>query len=606
MPQDADFLQARADEIVAAASELAEVEGFEAPLRQVIELLKGCVEGSCTVNIGPLQQAGADDATVANLLRALQAVCIEAARRECPSAAFPDFVLALRRCIRRTLPPPQADRERLRRFQVFMETSAAMDGGDSPVLPMFQCIMSTLRDLVFVHDLTGTLLYLNRFGLDMLRCTPVDLVEGLNIFDFIVPEYRDVVLAQLETPGGLLRAPYTIELCAMDGERIPVEVDWRAMSPENPEDTPIVGVARDLRLGRRLHEEIRRAHAYLDNLTENAPIGILLTDACLIIRDANAMAAALCGAPDANALIGVPAYELGGREDPLAEEAYRRVLNGDGSLRERLKLRSCFGATLACDVHVSAVRDHEEVQGLLILLVDVSEETALREHLVQSEKLSVFGDAAAGLAHALDAPLANVLGSAESIAAEGSKKVCAHAQRIIEDMATCREVVSTLSAFAGQCKKDRARQNINQLLQDTLSFCEYQLTAEKISVTLDLQRDLPLVDVRVRELMRVFLNLVNNARSALGSVNDRNRVLAVSTRLSNGRVVICFRDTGCGIPKSLVTRVFDPFYTMREMGHGAGLGLRLACGIIEGHGGTIRIDSEESKGTTVTIELPVA
>jgi len=605
MPQT-DFLQSRINEIVEAACELADEEGFEGALKEVVRELCGCIEGACLIKTQSLTKAGADDVTIGKLLRALQAICIEEARRECSSADFPEFVLALRRCIRKTLPSSLADKERLSQFQVFMKSSTAMGVEGAPMLPMFECIMETLRDLVFVHDTSGTLLYLNPFGFEMLRCAPEDLREGLNIFDFIVPEYRDVVAAQLETPGGQLRAPYTIEITTMDGERIPVEVNWRSMSHINPDSNPIVGVARDLRLGRRLHEEIRRTHAYLGSITENAPIGIMMTDTQFIIQDANPMAAALCGVPDAKALIGLPAHEIGGGDTFLEEEAYRRVLKGAGTLRERVRMRSCLGGGwITCDVFVSSVTEHGEPQGLLILLVDVSQETALREHLVQSEKLSALGETVGGIAHELNNPLTGILGMAELLLMQENEGVHNRAQRIVDEATRCKQIISTLMSFARQCRLEKTRQDINDLLKDTLSLYEYQLNVDNIKLVYDLGEDLPIIEIAVREMMRVFLNLVNNAHRALLGVNDRERLLQVSTRARDNQIVICFEDTGCGIPKKILPRVFDPFFTTRETGHGAGLGLTLAYGIVESHGGRIEVDSIEGKGTSVTITLPV-
>lgn len=604
MPQ-ADFLETRLEDIVTATLELADVEGFEDALRDIVPQLRGCVEGACLVNTSDLLQRGADSLTVSKLLRALQAICIEEARKACPPGEFPEFVVSLRRCIRKTLPSSSEDKDRLQKFQCFLETGTTMGVEGAPMLPMFQCIMETLRDLVFVHDSVGTLLYLNPFGMEMLRCSAEDLKEGLNIFDFIVPEYRDVVAAQLEAPGGMLRAPYTIEICTMDGERIPVEISWRAMTQENPDNHPIVGVARDLRLGRRLHEEIRKAHAYLDSLTQNAPIGILLTDENLVIQDANPMAAALCGVPDAKSLVGMPAYKVGGDETLLDEPAFRRVLSGVGTLHERVRLRSCLGGTMTCDVFVSAVMEHGEAQGVLVLLVDVSQETAFREHLVQSEKLSALGDTVGGIAHELNNPLTGILGLAELLAHEENRSVRTKAQRIVEEATRCKQIISTLMAFARQCRLEKTKQDINNILRDTLALYEYQLNVDQIHVVYDLQKDLPLIEVAVREMMRVVLNLVNNAHRALTAVNDRDRILKVSSRFTEGKVLLQFEDNGCGIPKRLLPRVFDPFFTTREVGHGAGLGLTLAYGIVESHGGTISIDSEEGRGTTVTICLPV-
>jgi two-component system NtrC family sensor kinase len=124
-----------------------------------------------------------------------------------------------------------------------------------------------------------------------------------------------------------------------------------------------------------------------------------------------------------------------------------------------------------------------------------------------------------------------------------------------------------------------------------------------IEVVRDYQEDLPATVMDPAQMQQVFMNLIINAAEAMGGVGR----LTVTTRLDLERTVIeaSFRDTGHGISEENMGRIFDPFFTTKEVGHGTGLGLAISFGIVKEHGGTITVESEQSAGTTFTIELPV-
>jgi len=106
----------------------------------------------------------------------------------------------------------------------------------------------------------------------------------------------------------------------------------------------------------------------------------------------------------------------------------------------------------------------------------------------------------------------------------------------------------------------------------------------------------------INKMKQVFMNLLMNARQAIG----KNRgLIEVETRLENGNVIIKVSDTGCGIPPENLPRVFDPFFTTKPTGQGTGLGLSVSYGIITEHGGTISVDSEPGKGTVFTLTFPI-
>ncbi len=124
-----------------------------------------------------------------------------------------------------------------------------------------------------------------------------------------------------------------------------------------------------------------------------------------------------------------------------------------------------------------------------------------------------------------------------------------------------------------------------------------------VEVKSDLSEGLPLVRVSISELQQVFLNLINNAIDAMGPKGGR---LTLSTRTHDGFVVVDVADTGSGIPAANLNRIFDPFFSTKAVGKGAGLGLSICYGIINKLGGRIEVESTVDVGSTFSVYIPSA
>jgi signal transduction histidine kinase len=144
------------------------------------------------------------------------------------------------------------------------------------------------------------------------------------------------------------------------------------------------------------------------------------------------------------------------------------------------------------------------------------------------------------------------------------------------------------------------RLDVNRVVEATLGVTEHALMDVKVSR--GLTPNLPLVDGNANQLQQVFTNIVINAGKAM----SKGGTLFVETRAENGHVHIAFRDTGVGMPKAVIARVFEPFFTTRKVGEGTGLGLSVSYGLVKAHGGEIHVESEEGRGTTFTVILPAS
>jgi len=231
--------------------------------------------------------------------------------------------------------------------------------------------------------------------------------------------------------------------------------------------------------------------------------------------------------------------------------------------------------------------------------------------LVQSARMAAVGELAAGVAHELNNPLTPVLGLAEFVLKKDCLDDAARKDLsiIAAEARRAREIVLNLLDFARQTEPNRLQADVNQTVRDTMALVRSQLESNGIAIEERYDPGLPLLQLDTTRLKQVWLNLFVNAIRAM----PRGGRLAVTTewlplladRPEDGNVAVRVADTGTGIPPAVLPHIFEPFYTTRPAGQGTGLGLSVSLGIVQDHGGSIDVDSQEGEGTTFTVWLPV-
>ena len=225
--------------------------------------------------------------------------------------------------------------------------------------------------------------------------------------------------------------------------------------------------------------------------------------------------------------------------------------------------------------------------------------------LLQTERLAAVGQLAAGAAHEINNPLAIISARAQLLQfKETDAKKKKELALITEQIERISSILSSLMDFARPSPPKLTNVNIQDLLDKVLEFVNNGFKRHNISVIKKYDKHLSVIKADPGQLEQVFLNLCINAQHAME--NSGGNLTVVAGRSEDGKnVVIKIIDQGEGIPKENLDKIFDPFFTTKEEGKGTGLGLSTSYGIINNHFGTIKIDSEVGKGTTITIELPV-
>jgi signal transduction histidine kinase len=241
----------------------------------------------------------------------------------------------------------------------------------------------------------------------------------------------------------------------------------------------------------------------------------------------------------------------------------------------------------------------------LLRLLNASQESfdnlrRVQAQLVQSEKLASLGQLVGGAAHELNNPLTAMMGYSDLMSSTDlSSEQRTLMQKIEQQVRRTRTLVSSLLSFAKQVPAEKTLVDINALLQTAVKLCLPQSRGPNVQVHTDFPSELPRVLGDSNQLLQVCLHVTNNALHAL---TDTGGVLKVSARLEDDSVVLEFTDNGPGMEDA--DRVFDPFYTTRPVGQGAGFGLSVCYGIIQEHNGKITCQNRPEGGAIFRIELP--
>jgi len=238
---------------------------------------------------------------------------------------------------------------------------------------------------------------------------------------------------------------------------------------------------------------------------------------------------------------------------------------------------------------------------------DEKRELAFRE-LEHSQKLSSIGRLAAGVAHEINNHLAIInqkAGLMKDIIDAGSdfkekQKIIDLTDAILKSTDRCSTITHRLLGFARRMEIEYEDLGLNDVMREVISFLEKEAIHRSIKIELYLDENLPRISSDRGQLQQVFLNILSNAFAA---VDDNGKIIIRTWDVDSDKVGVSIQDDGCGMSEKDLDNIFEPFFTTKK-GYGTGLGLPITYGIIKKMGGSIKVESKESKGSTFTIYLP--
>ena len=350
-------------------------------------------------------------------------------------------------------------------------------------------------------------------------------------------------------------------------------------------------------------EELRELKDYNENVLESLDSGIVVLGLDGEITSWNR---------SMETLYGRKRQDVRGR--PLAEvlpdkfmEALRGTLDlgnqGEIAHIYKLHLPSSDGRSLMVNVSVAPFQSGAaEQSGTILIIDDVTARARLEEQLQHTEKMASVGLLAAGVAHEMNTPLAGISSYTQLLRGqmEETDSRSELLDKIEKQSFRAAKIVNSLLNFSRSSGTEFEQVDVNKALVDVLSLVEHQMSGSRIRVRRELAEDLPSIRGNENRIQQVFFNLILNARDAM----PRGGWLTLVTYADTDTVVIEVKDTGHGIRRDHIRRIYDPFFTTKGIGRGTGLGLSVSYGIVQEHGGAIFVDSTPGQGTKFQVALP--
>ncbi len=287
----------------------------------------------------------------------------------------------------------------------------------------------------------------------------------------------------------------------------------------------------------------------------------------------------------------------------------------DGAVDElKIRLRRRDGQPIWCSMSSRLIDFHGE-QVIVAHIYDLTDQIRMqheleqqRETLHQNEKIAALGGLLAGVAHELNNPLSVVLG--QSLLMKESApdaKSLERADKIGRAAERCSRIVKTFLAMARQQPARSSNMQVDEIITAAVEVAGYSIRSSDVELVLKLAPQLPAIWADPDQLSQVLINLLVNAEQALHGWDGPRRI-TVTTAFEprGGNVVVKVADTGPGIPRDIRSRIFEPFFTTKEVGSGTGIGLSFCHRIVQSHGGTIHVESEDGAGTVFVIALPAS
>ncbi|TFG45063.1 MAG: PAS domain S-box protein, partial [Dehalococcoidia bacterium] len=481
----------------------------------------------------------------------------------------------------------------------------------------FQALFNGVSDAVFVHqpveDKPGKYIEVNDAACQMLGYSRAEF-NHLTSIDIAKGQYNDAVpslstLKRLKETGSFLGERTYI---TKDGHEIPVEINSHLVVLRNI--PTVITLARDISARKQAEKAINQAaeewHTTFDSISD--PISIQDSD-FTIIR-VNKAYAQYYG-EKAETIVGKKCFEMskcGNESRSTSLDCPHAITIKSGKAASHVRFDAIRGKYIEgftfpiLDKHQKTVATVHMTKDITERKKAEKEQQQLRDKAEMSSRLAAVGEMAAGIAHEINNPLTGVIGFSELLMdMRDLPEVVLENLKIINDGSIrVKDIVRRMLTFARQPKPQKSTANITELIDNILELRGYVLKTANIHVIRDYEQDLPWVTVDPGQLQQVFLNLIVNAEHAMKKAHDKG-ILIIKTERLDDHIRVSVTDDGLGMSDKVMAKIFQPFYTTKEVDEGTGLGISLSHGIIQEHGGTIRVESVVGLGTTFIIELPI-
>lgn len=344
-----------------------------------------------------------------------------------------------------------------------------------------------------------------------------------------------------------------------------------------------------------------------ETVIEDTSDGVIVLDAQNRFIDINPSAQRIIGYSLSD-VIGQLFDRVVSQQPELVQRSYVQATEARGEIAiEKGETRYYY------ESRISPLHDRSgHLTGRLVILHDITERRLIEEKNKEVEekaqlasRLAAIGEMASGIAHEINNPLSSVIGYADWLLERDiPKEIRQDLETINRAAKRVADISSRLLTFAGQQEMKQEDTDIDQVIETAIELRRYSLINNNVEVINHFDPNLPKTMANGSQLQEVFLNLIINAETSMKESHGGGTLL-IGTETADSSIRISFKDDGLGIRRENLSKIFQPFFTTKDIGKGTGLGLSICHGIINKHGGSIYAESEFGKGATFIIELPV-
>jgi len=465
-------------------------------------------------------------------------------------------------------------------------------------------MFESVTDGISVINLNGIITKVNERSVQMHGFASEDDMLGRNAFDLVAPQDHERIAADIRKAlkEGLSRGgEYT--MLRVDGSEFPGELSTSVLKDGRGNVIGHISIARDITYRKQMEELFK-------TVTNSSPVGIYILQNGKF-QLANPQFQKLTGYSEEElAKIDPMTLVLPEDRDKVRKKAIS-MLKGELPSPYQFRVRNKAGDTRWVIETVTSI-PYRGRRATLGNYIDITErkqaeerENQLQQELNLAGRLASIGQLAAGVAHEINNPLTGVIGFSHLMLSRDIPDDMKQDLQVIHSEAQrVAKIVENLLVFAHQRKTGREYLAINDIITRVLELRAYEMKVNNIEVETQLTPDLPATIADAGQLQQVFLNIILNAEYFMTKGHNKGKLLVKTERI-DGKIRASFTDDGAGISKENLDKIFNPFFTTKEVGKGTGLGLSICHGIITQHQGRIYAESELGKGATFVIELPI-
>ncbi|MFH1124470.1 MAG: Cache 3/Cache 2 fusion domain-containing protein, partial [Pseudomonadota bacterium] len=469
-------------------------------------------------------------------------------------------------------------------------------------------------------DFYGSIIEFNKGAEKLFGWKKDEVINKENIGITILAEDRERGIQEQMSKRTRAEGVYETEMTRVrkNGEHFPALTTITAIMDPSGSTSGFVEIIRDLSLRKSLERQLRETKEFLENIMESSVDGIMTTDLKGKLTYSNRAMEEMLQYPREEVLgFHISQFYVRGIEQ--AREVMNLLRAAERAENYEMEVKRKNGKVLAILTSLFLLRNEEgQLIGTAGIFKDITEQKALAEklkaaqaQLVETSKMRALGELVSGVAHELNNPLMASQTILHVILKNLSQDFPERER--LELIRKCNDriekIVEHLGEFSRQTKPEFELIDINRSVENALIITGQQLLNHGISIVRNLSKALPRVLGDSNQLEQVFLNLISNARDALGDSPKQKKEMIITSNLieekGSSLVFVSVRDSGVGIAPENLDRVLEPFFTTKPVGKGTGLGLSLCYGIIEAHGGRIEIKSQQGDWTEVRVLLPV-